>query len=354
LTVKKIDWEVDTYFLETWLPNIAHTVRGSHALWPRFTRIHLSPERNASDLWTCMKRAVFLQTYQSGFYSCEGAQDLRLFETGIATVTTQVLSSSRRIVAQLAEPILVYSLNEYINKEAPDEMAVYLKQRLADAPGPEARGKVWEQSVPNALHSLFKTSSTADNIQWSNSSYQHQSHNFYFVQQPTKHLTFGIDSRFTDLSFADWLENPSMSAYFSPENDSGPDVATVTEDGVLVLVLCKFTQPPNADKKTSKPTAFSAISSLCPNTMYRPRKDAKKIAGRDVAIGKKDLYVRTRLAIFNNFKYVVAVILAYGGLAWPQGCKIVEQKRKFITEFTVPVDGAVAGSWNPWNRRYFS
>jgi len=78
--------------------------------------------------------------------------------------------------------------------------------------------------------------------------------------------------------------------------------------------------------------------------MYRPRKDAKKIAGQDVAIGKKDLYVRTRLAIFNNFKYVVAVILAYGGLAWPQGCKSVEQKRKFITEFTVPIDGAVAGT----------
>lgn len=215
LTVKKIDWDIDTYFLQTWLPNIAHTVRGSHALWPRFTRIHLSPERNAFDLWTRMKRAVFLQTYQSGFYSYDGAQDLRLFETGIATVTTQVLSSSRRIVAQLAEPILVYSLNEYINQKAPDEMAVYLKQRLADAPGPEAQGKVWEQSVPNALHSLFKTSSTADNIQWSNSSYQHQSHNFYFVHQPTKHLTFSIDSRFTDLSFADWLENPSMSAFFS-------------------------------------------------------------------------------------------------------------------------------------------
>jgi hypothetical protein len=75
----------------------------------------------------------------------------------------------------------------------------------------------------------------------------------------------------------EWLENPSSSVYFFPANDAGPDAATVTRDGILVLVQCKFTEPLLPEKTVSRPPAFGAFSSVFANTFYRPRNNAMKI-----------------------------------------------------------------------------
>ena len=338
LSMKKVPWDLDEYFFTTFLPQITESVSGSHALWPRFTRLHHSSERLAADLWTRFKRAVFLQTYQSGFYQYENARDIELFESGVALICTKEWPSSKRLVTQLSEPILIWAANQYLENEAPDEMAVYLRQRLADAPGASGQGKIWEQSVPNAIAMLFKDPLSIENIVWQRAGYSHISRRVYTAQQPSIHAAFGLDTHFTEIGFAEWLANPSVAAFVFPENDAGPDVATITEDGCLVLVQCKFTEPPSHGKKTNKPAAFSSLASILPNTMYRPRGDAQKIYGQSVAIGKRDIYHYTRETIFRKFQCVVGVVLAYGGLAWPKGCKTSAQKRDFINNVKVPVE----------------
>ena len=212
------------------------------------------------------------------------------------------------LVTQLSEPMLIWAANQYLENEAPDEMAVYLHQRLADAPGASGQGKIWEQSVPTAIAALFKDHSSITNIVRQRPGYSHISCRVNTAQQPSIHTAFGLDEHFTEIGFAEWLADPSVAAFVFPENDAGPDAATVTEDGRLVLVQCKFTQPPSHGKKVNKPTAFPSLASILPNTMYRPRGDARKIYGQSVAIGKRDIYHYTRKTIFQKFECVVGVV----------------------------------------------
>jgi hypothetical protein len=73
---------------------------------------------------------------------------------------------------------------------------------------------------------------------------------------------YGTDAEDANASFVDRLDDPSTIGYFFPENEAGPDAATVTKDGWLILVQCKFTEPLSPDKKVSRPTAFSTLSSI--------------------------------------------------------------------------------------------
>lgn len=334
-TRKKRPWDLEEFFFETFLPHMSESTDGSNALWPRFERLHLSSERIANEVWTRFKKAIFLQTYQSGYYEYEHPRDIQLFESGVAFIHTRRLLTGNRLVTQLSEPMLVWAACQYIRAEAPDEFARYLRSRLADAPGPSGQGKIWEQTIPNAVAALFGNAENQRNIVWQRVGYRHEEHTVIMPYDVYNHQNFGLDVEFADTTFVDWLEDTKIAVYCFPENEAGPDAATVTRDGVLVLVQCKLTKPPSALNSASKPSAFSAFSSVLPNTFYRPRKDAKKITGQSVAIRKMELNQRARYAIQNKFKCVVGVILAYGGFSWPRGCTTPEQRFTFIKDVKV-------------------
>src|SRR5437762_13061276 len=186
----------------------------------------------------------------------------------------------------MSEPLLIWAAIQYLYTEVPEEMSLYLRQRIADAPGPTGQGKIWEQSVPDVLANLFVSHGTEDNLVWSKPGYKHEYHALIAKDDRWKHDRYGTDAEYANVTFVEWLDDPSTSVYFFPENEAGPDAATVTNDGFLILVQCKFTEPLSPDKNVSKPTAFATLSSVLPNTFYRPRNDDKKIYGQKVAVGK--------------------------------------------------------------------
>jgi hypothetical protein len=351
---RRLSWEIDEYFFDIYLPSTIQSTLRPNSLIPRFERLHTSRERNAAELWTRFKRAVYLQMYQSGYYQYEHYMDIELFECGVALISTREVSFERRIVIELSEPLSIWAAIQYLYTEVPDEMSLYLRQRIADAPGPSGQGKVWEQSIPDVLANLFVSHGTQDNMVWAKPGYRHEYHSFIDKESWWKYDRYGIDSEYANVTFADWLENPSMSVYFFPENEAGPDAATVTKDGFLILVQCKFTMPLSTDKNVSRPTAFGTISSVLPNTFYRPRSNATKIHGQKVATGKIEIYEKSRSLIQSRFKGVVGVVLAYGGLAWPQKIRTPADRTAWINNMEVPyqeiMSNGMAGSSvnRPW------
>jgi len=180
--------------------------------------------------------------------------------------------------AQIPEPILVWAANRYMETEAPAEMDNFLLQRLAEAPDASAQGKIWEKSIPSAVLSLFANPENSTNIVWAKRSYVHEPHLIPTTHDLWRHKMFGMDSQFSSFQLADWIADPTLAAFVFPENDAGPDAATVTDDGILVLIQCKFNQPPSVLKKNVRhPSAVHAIAAVMPSTFYRPRSDVKTL-----------------------------------------------------------------------------
>jgi len=59
-----------------------------------------------------------------------------------------------------------------------------------------------------------------------------------------------------------------------------------------------------------------------------------------------DTYNKVRNLISSQFTAVVAVVISFGGLSWPRGCATMENKKKYIDGFNVPItEGDVTTKW---------